>query len=532
MPHRTLYEWFEQTASSYPDRPALDLPGEGPVSYRELRGAAERTAAALLRARGGPPARVALLAERSLGAYAGYLAVLSLGAAVVPLNPAVPAERNARIRALAGADAVLVDDPGSTVAVAFAAATARDGAGPVTVDLSVARHAAADGPGTPEGCGPARHPDSDAVAYVLFTSGSTGRPKGVPVRHRHIVPALEHHIARCELGPGSRLSHTYGLTFDPSVFDLFGAWGSGATLVVPGRQDLYRPVDHIVERGITHWDSVPSLVAVAAELGRLPLGRATGLRHSVFGGEAVTARHCELWRRVAPDSAIHNQYGPTELAVTCAVHTLPADRADWEVAANGTVPVGPVHAHLEHLVVDEHGRPAGEGELCVRGIQRFDGYLDPADNAGRFLRTADDGRALPPGGDAEAVRPTDWYRTGDRVRRTGSGLLHLGRLDEQVKILGNRVELGEVEAALRELPGVETAAVVAVAQGADLVLAAFYSGTPAPAAELARGLRARLPRYMVPQRVRHMDALPLNANGKIDRKRLSADAAPAEGGSR
>lgn len=536
MPHRTLHDWFERTAASDPDRPALDLPAEGPVSYRELQRASRRAADRILHACGTPPARVALLAERSLLAYAGYLAVLRLGAAVIPLNPAGPPSRNVEICTLAGAGAVLVEGADTPGATAFAAATRAAQPAPpdlVTVDLAAVpappRPQTATTPG-------AHHADADDIAYLMFTSGSTGRPKGVPVRHRNIVPALEHHIARCELGPGARVSHTYGLTFDPSVFDLFGAWCSGATLVVPGRRDLFRPVDYILDRGLTHWDSVPSLVYVAAELGRLPLGRATGLRHSVFGGEPVTARHLALWRDVAPHSTLHNQYGPTELAVTCTVHTLPADPAHWTTAANGSVPIGPVHPHLESLVVDEEGRPADEGELCVRGPQRFDGYLDPADNRGRFLRTTGEGRAEPVTGPGESVLPTDWYRTGDRVRSRGAHLLHLGRIDAQVKILGNRVELGEVEAALGDLPGIDTAAVVAVPGPGDVRLAAFYSGTPTPAPELSRRLRGRLPRYMVPRRIQHVDALPLNANGKIDRRRLEADAAslaaPAEGGTR
>ncbi|MFD3698360.1 amino acid adenylation domain-containing protein [Streptomyces sp. NPDC058646] len=536
MPHRTLHAWFEHTAAAAPDRPALDLPTEGPVSYRDLQRASRQAADRILHACGTRPARVALLAERSLPAYAGYLAVLRLGAAVIPLNPANPPARNVEICALAGAAAVLVDGADTSAATAFAAAMqAAHPAAPhlATVDLA----AASALPAPRSATAPDLHrADADDIAYVMFTSGSTGRPKGVPVRHRNIVPALEHHIARCELGPGSRVSHTYGLTFDPSVFDLFGAWCSGATLVVPDRRDLYRPVDYIVDRGLTHWDSVPSLVSVAAELGGLPPGRATGLRHSVFGGEPVTARHLALWREVAPHSTLHNQYGPTELAVTCTVHTLPADPAHWTTSANGTVPIGPVHPHLEALVVDEQGRPADEGELCVRGPQRFDGYLDPADNRGRFLRTAGEGPAEPVPAPGEPVLPTDWYRTGDRVRTRSGTLLHLGRIDAQVKILGNRVELGEVEAAVSDLPGVDAAAVVAVPGPGEVRLAAYYCGTPSPAPELSRQLRGRLPRYMVPQHIQHLDGLPLTTNGKIDRRRLEADAAspagPSESGTR
>jgi acyl-coenzyme A synthetase/AMP-(fatty) acid ligase len=162
------------------------------------------------------------------------------------------------------------------------------------------------------------------------------------------------------------------------------------------------------------------------------------------------------------------------------------------------------------MILDDDGRPAGEGELYIRGGQRFDGYVDPAADAGRFS----------PDGDPT---PRSWYRTGDRVREEGGVLVHVGRVDHQVKISGYRVELGEIEGVLRGHDRVHDAVVVAVpGDGGDLVLHACYTGAPGLDRELAEAAGRRLPVYMLPFAYRHFDAFPVNANGKVDRLALGA----------
>jgi acyl-coenzyme A synthetase/AMP-(fatty) acid ligase len=194
------------------------------------------------------------------------------------------------------------------------------------------------------------------------------------------------------------------------------------------------------------------------------------------------------------------------------------------------VPTGTVYPHLEARVFDAEGRPGDEGMLCVRGAQRFDGYLDPAQNTGRFVRSAGV-RAVRVSG---PVADDDWYDTGDRVRVEDGVLVHLGRDDDQVKVQGRRVELSEVEAALREQPGVREAVVLATeAADAQVFLAAVYTGDPLPPSLLRRHLRARLAPHMVPERFVQVDALPVNPNGKIDRdtirSRYLSPGTPADG---
>lgn len=507
---RSLYTWFSDAAARYPDRPALDLP-DRVVTYRQLQEAALSAAAWITQAHGRVPRRIGLMAARTAETYAAYLGILALGAAVVPLSPEHPRRRTLDICALAEIDLVL-----HTGSAAIAGPS-------LTVPLVELRDFFRASDSAPTGTDPTRPAAPDDIAYIMFTSGSTGTPKGVPIRNRNISAYLASWIRIHDVRPESRLSQVIGMTFDASVCDLFCAWGAGAAVVVPGRQDLHRPVDYIVDRNITHWNSVPSVISLAQGLGNLPEGAATGLQHSILGGERVTTQLCSLWRRVAPHTRIHTAYGPTEAAIMCTSYQVPSDPARWPSTANDSMPIGKRYPEVETLVLDDAGHPAEEGELCLRGTQRFDGYLDGEQNEGRFLSVTAAGAAIPvpPG---TAIAPEHWYRTGDRVRDSGGGrLIHLGRLDEQVKIAGHRMELGEIEASMARLPEIDQAVVLADTRSAEVQLVAVYRGTPLPPQEVARRLREVLPRQMVPRVYQHVEHIPLNSNGKTDRRQLLAE---------
>lgn len=501
----TLLGLVRGTVERHAELPALDL-GDRVLDYRELWNAAGVLGAALGATR-ADVRRVGLLAHRGVTAYAGYLGALRIGATVVPMNPDFPHARNAAIATVGEVDVVLTD---GVPPAGLAAALARSGT-PV-VDGTARRDpclAPAD---------PAVRPSD--VAYVLFTSGSTGRPKGVPISNANAVAYLEHVVPRYELGPGCRLSQMFDLTFDPSVFDLFAAWASGATLVVPTRAESMMPAAYVSDRKITHWFSVPSVAGYARRLRLIPADSMRSLRYSVFIGEPLTFEQAESWATAAPDSVIENVYGPTELTVSCTEYRLHADRRLWPKTSNGTVPIGPVYDHLDSLIVDDDGRHADEGHLCVRGSQRFAGYVDEQDNSGKFMSYDHDGPKLHTG--STPITPLDWYRTGDRVRIEDGNLVHLGRIDRQVKVRGYRVELGEIEFALRSLDGVLEAAVVAREGG----LHAFHVGEGTPET-LRVSLARSLPGYMVPAEFHRVDSLPLNVNGKTDYPALAARVAGA-----
>ncbi|MDX3663104.1 amino acid adenylation domain-containing protein [Streptomyces sp. ID05-26A] len=489
-----LHDWFGDSARRHPDRTALEVGGVA-YGYRRLADMAESLAGQVMAASDPVPRRIALFAERSLLAYVGYLAVQRLGSSVVPLNPAFPAARTRFMVETSGAGLVLADP-------ALASPEVGD-----TAVLPMDAHLLAPGPPVPPVAD-----DPGAEAYLLFTSGSTGAPKGVPIRHGNVSAYLGAVSGRYGIEAGSRCSQCFDLTFDPSVLDLFACWSAGATLVVPSRDDLLRPARFIADNALTHWSSVPSLISNAHAIGRLRPGSLPTLRHSTFCGDRLTWQQARAWRAAAPGGTLHNLYGPTELTITCTDFVLPDDPGDWPDDPTGVVPIGRPYAGLEHAVLDESGRPVEEGELCVRGPLRFSGYLDPEANGGRFHPETTDA----------VVAPEHWYRTGDRVTTRDGQLVFLGRTDHQVKINGYRMELGEIEAALRSLDGVTDAVVVAAPDGGGAVaLHAVCLAPDGDPAVLRAGLGRRLPGYMVPKRVLTVDALPLTGNGKIDRRAVS-----------
>ncbi|MDT0380196.1 amino acid adenylation domain-containing protein [Streptomyces sp. DSM 42041] len=507
---RTLYEVFSRAAAAHPDATALEI-GDERLTYAELRHLADRAAARLTAAAGGaPPRRVGLLAGRTAAAYVGYLAILRTGATVVPLNPGFPPGRNAAVAGAAGLDLTIAEDAeaGKETGVPLLLLDRDD----VTPGADHAATVAAE----PGPAGP------DDVAYVIFTSGSTGTPKGVPVLHRNICTHLAHIAQRYAIGPGSRLSQSFELTFDGSVHDLFVAWASGGTLVVPTQAQLMAPVKFVNSRRLTHWFSVPAIASFASRLGTLRPDSMPDLRWSIFGGEALPAPLARAWQAAAPRSTLEVLYGPTETTISCTQYRPGPRVEDWPQTPNGTMPIGEPYPTTEVVVLDEQGRPGDVGELCVRGPQRFPGYLDAADDAGRFLAIDDDGTVHPYDGNGPLTE-AHWYRTGDRVAREDFGLVHLGRTDHQVKVRGYRIELGEVEGPLRTRPGVTEAAVVAV-PGPDgqQELVAAVSGTGLDADTLFAGLRDRLPEYMLPRRIEVLAEMPHNTNGKIDRHAVLA----------
>ncbi len=512
----TLFTWFRDTASRYPAEVALEVAGET-LRYRELLDLAERLATTLVATRGDRPSAVGLLTGRSVAAYAGYLAALRLAATVVPLNTSFPLARNLRICQSAGVDLVLADPAGRDQVRDLAA---RSGAASVLLESAgdgqdVAWYQAIGHEPWPE----PYDGDPDAVAYVLYTSGSTGEPKGIPIRHRNLADLLPFCASRYGTGPGSRFSQNFDLTFDVSVYDMFIPWYSGAAVIVPQVAELMNPARFVSARQLTHWVSVPSVISVSRRLRLLRPGSMPSLRWSVFGGEQVTYAAAASWAVAAPNTVIENFYGPTEVTISAVAYVLPADQASWPPTSNGTVPLGQPYPHMQTMIVSEDGVPADEGELLIRGSQRSSGYVDPACNAGRFA-SFDGTRAVPYDG---APDPAEiWFRSGDRVRVEDGQLVHLGRLDNQVKVRGYRVELGEIEAVLRTHPKLDDVVVLGLPATDEVVLHAAYTGSQVDPAELTALAGERLPPYMVPERYWHLDEFPLNANGKTDRFRLAA----------
>jgi amino acid adenylation domain-containing protein len=512
-----LHAGFLRSAARHPEALALWI-GDRRRTYAEVEDRARRWASALGQAVGDRPGRVGIFAYRSEVSYVGVLASLFSGAGFVPLNRTFPAERTRRMIELADLDAIIVDQgPLPALRAALEGLPSPppvlfpEGATPSSLPTGVrvvdrdSLDAVRPLSSLPEVAG-------DDLAYLLFTSGSTGQPKGVPIAHANVDHFLRVNQARYRITPEDRLSQTFDQTFDLSVFDQFMAWGGGACVCPLQPMELLSPFGSVRSKGITVWFSVPSVAALLLKKGLLKPGSLPGLRRSLFCGEPLTRAIAEAWQAAAPDSIVENLYGPTELTIACSVYRWDPRRSPSE-CVDGVVPIGRVYETLHDLVVDEDLRPVADGEpgeLCVAGPQTFAGYWRAPDRtAASTLR-----RHVPGHGERT------FYRTGDRVRRSGDGhYLYVGRADHQVKVHGYRVELGEVEAALRRDSGVVEAVALGwpteggTAQG----IIAFVSGRGVEPANLTDSVRGLLPTYMVPRAIHAVDAMPLNSNGKIDR---------------
>jgi amino acid adenylation domain-containing protein len=444
-----------------------------------------------------------VLANRGGTAYLGILAAIFTGAAVVPLEPDLPPTRISYMLQTAGVQAVLADQAGAAIiseldlAIPIMVVDRECGTGPN--DLSPV-------PWLPQ----LPRPRPDDVAYILFTSGSTGRPKGVPITHRNLDFYFRLLDGRYDFAASDVFSQILQLNFDCSVFELFAAWGAGGTVChVPALAYKDMP-GFLAEQGMTVWFSTPSAINFIRRMSGLAAGSMPTLRWSFFAGEALRCADVADWQAAAGRSHVENLYGPTELTLTITGHRWSPELSPG-LAVNGIMPIGAPHPGHEFLLLSGDGSiVTDEGELCVTGPQMSPGYLNPEDNAGRFL--LHDSRT--------------WYRTGDRVRLLAGGeLAYIGRLDSQVQIRGMRVELAEVDHAVRSCPGVQDAVTVVRNTGGDSELVVFYTGSPVTPVAFNRQLQAILPTGMIPQVFHHIEQFPLNPNKKIDKLRLADLAA-------
>lgn len=526
----SLRSGFLRSSERFPDHVALEVAGTQ-LTYSELRARAESIASTLDRYDGGrdslpnSPASplTAVFGHRSAATFAGILGILFRGHGYVPLNPTFPPERNRDMLLRSGCRAVVVDGQGERQLVEVL-----EGVDvplllvfPEREDVSalasaLPRHQVLGALDLESGSG--WHPgpvEPGDIAYLLFTSGSTGIPKGVMVAHRNVRAFLDSMVSRYGITPEDRFSQTFELTFDLSVFDLFLAWECGARVCVPSHAQKMLPAKYIQDSGLTVWFSVPSTAVLMGRLRLLKPGAFPELRWSLFCGEALPVDTLEAFVRAAPRSTAENLYGPTELTIACTLYRWDPERSPSE-SELGVVPIGEPFPGMEVLVVDEqlHEVPPGAtGELLMTGPQLSLGYWkDPEKTAAAFVR--------PPG------RDRTYYRTGDRVRRSrgASPMVYIGRVDNQVKIQGYRVELGEIEAVVREEMGAEVAIAVGWPRnpsGADSIVVFVLETVSAPVDSFKR-VRSRLPAYMTPREIRHIAEFPLNSNGKVDRKALLA----------
>src|SRR5471030_36343 len=504
----SLRAGFLKQVAWRPDAPALVVKDRA-YSYGELDETSRRWASAIVRRLGRPAERIGVFGSRSEVSYTAVLAALYSGAAFVPLNPRFPAERTRAMIRLAELDAIFVDNLASTQL-----AVVLDGLGNTPpIWLPNNESAAELASVRPLGCLPPLPPDR--VAYLLFTSGTTGVPKGVPILHSNVRAFINWAIDRYQIQPGDRFSQTFDQTFDLSVFDLFVAWEAGACVYAMSPIDLLAPSKFINKNELTIWFSVPSIPAQMRKRNLLGPDTLPTLRWSLFCGEPLPMASAEEWQAAAPNSIVENLYGPTELTIACTVHRWDPMTSPM-LCVNDMLPIGTTYPGLTAVLVDEDLRIVSEGELgelCVSGAQTAPGYWkDPLKSAERFVK-------IP----AVGLTDESFYRTGDHARQLPNGeYVCLGRTDHQIKVLGFRVELGEIEGVLQKGTGVVQAVAIGwpVSEGTAKGIVAFVNGAGVDTAALQNACKAVLSDYMVQNKIILLDDMPLNANGKVDRAAL------------
>ncbi|MBM0236024.1 amino acid adenylation domain-containing protein [Micromonospora sp. ATA32] len=502
VPMVTLHDLFRQQAQRHPERIAV-ISGGQEITYGQLHDRANAIAADLIAEGVRPGDLVGVRAVRGLRQTAALLGVMMTGAAYVPISPQWPSSRREQVAGIAGLRLLLSDrtngnepEAGGMRTIDITTAMARqDGAERVTVPLS-----------------------SRALAYVIFTSGTTGTPKGVMIAHDSAANTILDINERFSVGMRDRVLAVSEFTFDLAVWDMFGTFAAGGTIVIPDAGQE-REVTHLYDlcqaHGVTVWNSVPAYLMMFSEFVRTGNRAALPeLRLAMVSGDWVPIHLGSEVVRMAPNAACVSLGGATEASIWSNYFPVPATVPEHWLS----IPYGFPLRNQRFQVLDTKmsDRPDWvPGELFIAGHGLAEGYLgNPELSAATFLTHPRTSERI--------------YRSGDWARYWPDGTLEfLGRGDAQVKVNGFRVELGEIETALLNHPGVTDAAVVPRSDGRGVTLVAFVAATAAAehlVGQLREHLGATLPAYMSPHVIEVLDRLPLTGNGKVDRRALGERA--------
>ncbi len=514
-----MHAGVEHNARRRPHAVALVAP-DGNLTYAELYERARALADRLVSLGVRTEERVAVVLPRSCALPVAIVGVLEAGGAYVPLDPELPQARLEQLLAdcaprcivtspelesrvcKSGAAHILLPDPGEPTTDSLIEATppAAEPAVQPTPSSATSDRVAANAPFAP-----------DALAYVIYTSGSTGSPKGVAVSHRQVARLLEVALDHFDFTPDDVWSVFHSTAFDFSVWELFMAWHTGARAILWSDDVRRSPdafLDGLSEHRVTVLDQVPSaFYALASTQAKQPRDLSS-LRWLIFGGENLDPSRIAEFALAQPRTRIANMYGITETTVHVTFHEVTHAELDPPPTS-----IGRPLRDLDAFVLDPSLRPVPTGaigELHVAGPGLARGYLGaPGRTAERFVPHPS------PRTPGERI-----YRTGDLVcRRADGSLEYHGRTDLQIQLRGHRIELGEVEAALRAHPAVHAACVLHDTRPPGRLVACIEAAEPMRA-DIENWLRERLPAYMLPRELRFHDALPITSNGKLDRRAL------------
>ncbi len=496
-------------AALRPDAEAV-TDGRHRLSYSELDAAVSHVARMLERRGVRRGATVLVCMKRSVWTLAATLGVLRAGAVSVPLEVRTPAARRRWIVDDCTPAAVLCDDKVADALTSDEGIRGLD-APVLVVDASLRAAAQAEPLSAWEFLGGSQ----DALATVLYTSGSTGRPKGVMLSHRNVHAYASWAVERVGITPEDRVLSTAPFYFDMSLFDIFCALDAGATLCIANESVLMFPkllLKFAEGERTTVWKGVSSLLTYLSRTGAIGPDRLPDMRLVLFGGESMPAKYLRDWMLTFPGKVFYNFFGPTESTGASLYH-----RVTRAPAVDERIPIGIPRENTAVYLLGQDRRPVAEGEvgeIALSSVCTALGYLNDPERTARVFMD-------------DPWRPGQrMYLTGDLARRLPDGThVFMGRMDDQVKVMGYRLELGDVESALTAIEGVEEAGVLVVTAartGVDELVAYVVLKGGRSAAEVRSELKGALPFYMLPRHVHPIERIPRSGRGKLDRAALAA----------
>lgn len=463
---------------------------------------------------------IGIIANRSISSFVSIIASLAAGIPYVPVHYKYPLKRQISILERAECSVLVLDETNASVMEKLLPKITKSvfilwiGSENIDKNFEIPHWHRLVSVNATAG----REPEtSDSrAACLLFTSGSTGEPKGIRIKHSNIISYVNSIQKIYKPNKTDRFSQIFDQTFDLSLHDMFVAWSTGASLFCIPDNERHAPGRFIKKHSLTFWFSTPSTIALMQSAKLLKANSFSTLRFSLFCGEPLSSELAENWMVAAPKSRLHNLYGPTEATIAITQTKITKKLLN---NVDTTVPIGfPLSGQVAGLcnsrgdfIMVQHG---SQGELVVAGNQVTEGYWrDKQSTKSKFIS----------GPNGEETNNTKWYKTGDRVVFDREyGFLFLGRLDDQVKIMGHRVEISEIETALRKVTKIPTVAVIVTPQKIlrSPAIVAFVGKSKLSPAELKNLCRQFLPWYMIPQRVVEINEWPLNSSNKTDKKAL------------
>ena len=499
---QNVLEYLERTAERFPEKTAFSDETLS-LTFAQLLDGSRRLGSFIAEHTAGTSRPVGVLTGRSARTPLAFMAVLQSGNCYVPLDPQMPQARLEAILRQLSPELVLFSEADRRTAEQLSCPTVciEDHFSDLVNEplLQKRRFAVLD---------------TDPV-YIIFTSGSTGTPKGIACHHRGVIDLADWLAEAGGFSSDDVLGNQAPFYFDGSVKDLYMCLKCGMTChILPKKLFMFPKLltEYLNEKGVTVLQWATSAFHLTAQSGILEKQPPKCVKKILLGGEALLAKDLNLWKRALPDAEYTNLYGPTEATVDCLYY-----RVDREFADHEAIPIGRPCANKDVFLLDENDRLADAGEICVRGTGLALGYYnDPVKTAAAFVQNP-----------LQTNYPERIYRTGDFAVRNADGLfVFQSRQDGQIKHMGYRIELGEIERALASVSGLTEAACLFDEEKDAIVC--VYSGSPEAAAILAH-LRTLIPKYMFPNAFRKKDALPHNANGKLDRPRIKKEYADEAG---